>query len=168
MLTANGTCMTSGRLRVLQLSSGGEAWAERKPCKVLVCLPLVIHDVSPRPFYIPNIIIFSIRQYVKDFLGNEDFQYVKRGLLLVFICLGWLGYDSEMLGHVSEVLAHISEVLERDSEAKVYVSGVIGRISGEKVFDSEAVIYISEAKVAILEVLEPITEAKGFILEVKA
>ena len=66
--------MTSGRLRALQLSNSGEAWAGRKPFKVLVCLPLVIHDVSPRPFCFPNIIIFSMCQYVKDFLWSEDVQ----------------------------------------------------------------------------------------------
>jgi len=36
----------------------------------------MLHNVSPRPFYIPNIIIFSIRQYVKDFLRSEDVQDV--------------------------------------------------------------------------------------------
>jgi len=82
--------MTSGRLRALQLSNGGEAWAGRKPFKVLVCLPLVIHDVSPRPFFLPNIIIFSIRQYVKDFLCDEAFQYVGAGWAGRLFCSLWI------------------------------------------------------------------------------
>jgi D-alanyl-lipoteichoic acid acyltransferase DltB (MBOAT superfamily) len=51
-------------------------------------------------------------------------------LLMVFICLGWLGYDSELLARVSEVL---------------------GRVTGIKAFNTEAVAYISEAKVFISE-----------------
>jgi len=76
---------------------------------VLVCLPLVIHDVSPRPFYIPNIIIFSIRQYVKDFLRNEDFQYVDAGWAGRLFCGLWFvggfvraanGPECEGLGYI--------------------------------------------------------------------
>ena len=56
---------------------------------MLVCLPLVIHDVSPRPFSLPNIIIFSIRQYVKNFLRDEDFQYVGVGWAGRLLCGLW-------------------------------------------------------------------------------
>ena len=65
----------------------------RKALQSAVKPPLGICDVSPRPFFLSNIVIFSNRQYVKDFLCDEDFQYVGCGLgrqafLQPLVCVG--------------------------------------------------------------------------------
>ena len=42
--------------------------------------PEIYRMLAPGHFVLPNIIIFSILQYVKVFLCDEDFQYVGCGL----------------------------------------------------------------------------------------